>query len=316
MEELNTKENQPDENPFDTYYEKNIAPLVKRTGDVKRKYRGRFWGTLWTVLFLNSANILLSFYRHLISHHPISYEQLFLVFLFSLALIFLPVYQYHRSEKPDIFAEFLKFYNFGEYQHETSAKDEKLPIIPLYNSSIIAHEAKGKYDGVDIHVRDAKYLKDVTFKSLHLRRAVGNGTRITLQFAENMPFTLLMFDSSGFFRKKKLEGYNPVKFGSIPAANYFISFGDDEKAIDKFVRASLFEAVMDLKESSKARRMYCMIKENTMEIFLDGSNIYFDTYAFWSRSIDKNKFSQLQAEFTDLLALIEIIQTLQEMTQS
>ena len=291
--------------PFEQYFEEKIVPLVEAENKVKDRYRSKFWGYLFTILFLMSANLLIVLFRTLMQHVPLSWGQLILVNAVAFMFVLIPIYKYNNLPKNDIFDVFLKFY--GDWQHlqNSEVKLVHSPIVPKHDGVKASHNVVSETGSNKIEMRDTFYTEK--------NKTVSKGVMLYITFVENFGGSLLMFDKNGFYRKNKFqehECYNGKT--DIPAAKYFNIFTSDDSIGEKMIHSLFLEHLLDLKDVFKARNLYVQAQGNNMRVYLEGSELYIDNYKLWSKKVDKNRFRQLHHEFEGVHLFVQTVQSLME----
>jgi hypothetical protein len=290
---------------FFQYLERNIVPLVNEANHQKDRYRGRFWGCFWTVIFLFCINGLFVLFRSMMHNRPISVEQLIIVFACAPIIIAWPLWKYRKLEQKDIFGTFLQFY--GNWQHLTEVKDSTADVdtlvIPKHETAQITHNVIGTYAETDVEIRDTNYFVNQKKKF--------NGVVVDLRFPSNIEHEILLFEKSALLRKNKVSGMFAIDEQIyIPAAGYFSIFSPEAKAPKQILCSVFFESILDLKEEFKARRISIYLKDKQVKIFLEGTSIYFDHSNIWSKKINEARYKQLHNQFTGVFRFIEIMQEL------
>lgn len=307
VEEIST------EDLFEEYYKQTMTPLVDDENHLKRVYHSRFWGTLWAVLFLLSANFLIVLFRYLMYHHPISYAQLFTVTLVAIAVILWPIVFYYKAEKHDLFGTFLKFYGAWQHRKNGQIEIENEIIAPTHDTSVSAHSVSGTYDGVDIELHEVQYQKAIRLKKRQFNHCISRGVMVKAKFNNNIKNKVLLFDKKGFRRKSKFENLiNVTDKIFVPVANYFYIFTDDVNFAKDMLSALFFERLLDMKDSFKASNIYVEIQEDYMRIYLQDASLYFDDYDFWKRRVHKNKFVSLNQKMEHTLMAVQLVQVLRD----
>ena len=291
--------------PFEEYYTNNIVPLVDEANEVKSRYRSKFWGYLFSVLFLMSINVLVVLFISLMRKTPISWSQLFLINVVASLFVYWPIYSYNKLPKNDIFDVFLRFY--GNWQHLTNSEVKLVhsPIIPEHDGVGSTHNVVGKFENVTIEMRDTYY----TVKN----KVVSQGVILYATFDKKFRGSLLMFEKNGFYRKNKFpdyELYNSKTF--IPSANYFNIFTSNDEIGEDVLHNLFFENLLDLKDVFKAHRLYMQAEDNYMRVYLEGSSMYINNYKIWSRKIDKNRFLQMHNEFEKMAIFFQTVKSLMD----
>ena len=302
---------QTTESLFEQYFEKNIVPLVEQDNYIKDKYRSRFWGYVWSITFLISVNVLFVLFMSLMSNHPVNFEQLFLFTLVASIFVVWPIFKYYREPREDIFDVFLKFY--GQWQHKTTGEVSLVhsPIIPAHDAVRATHNITSEFDRVKVEIRDTYYTKQFHFLKKKWERTVSSGVIVYLTFPQKFSGTLLVFDKSGFYKSGKFSDLEVVKPRlEIPAANYFKCFTDNVDFAQNIMLTLFYETILDMKEAFGAKKLYIQIQDNYIRLYFEGSVLYFDSYKFWSRKIDKNKFLQINNEFEKTFNFIQMIKAL------
>lgn len=291
--------------PFEQYFQENIVPLVDAENKIKDKYRGQFWGYLFSVLFLMSINILIVLFNAQMKHTPISWEQLFLINCLAFSLIFLPIYKYNHLPKNDIFDAFLQFYGNWQHLRNSEVKLVHSPIIPKHEEVKALHNVIGRFDDVSIEMRDTYYA----IKS----KTVSKGVILYATFPEKFTGTLLMFERGGFYRKNKFPQYECFNDRiNIPTANYFNIFASDSEICDKMVHNLFLEYLLNLKDIFDARHVYVQLQDNYMRVYMEGSQLYINNYKFWGKKVDEKHFLQMHHEFENAYLFVQTVKSLME----
>lgn len=298
-----TENNDTENDLLEQYFAQKMTPLIDKINTLKARYRSRFWGTLWTVIFLVSINILFALFNVLIYKHPFNLEQLLVVIIGATIIILWPLLQYKKQHFPDIFGTFLQFY--GDWQHTQSTEKRpisgSLPILPPHNLEQTMHTITGKYLGTDIMLSDIQYWQ----KS----KKVSNGVLVELTFPQKVTDEILLFAKNGFYRKNKRVNMNLLNEQIfIPAAAYFNIFSPQPKAPKQLLCSPFFEKVLDTHDVFKAHLIYVALQANKVFIYLEGCQIYFAQNGIWQRKLDDSKFKSLHCKITEVLQFVELIQ--------
>ena len=307
IEMLNTAP-EKEKSPFEQYFEENIIPLVEEENRLKSKYKSSFWTTLWIVLFLNSANMLIVLYGALQKGNKISFEQMFLVALVSLLVVYLPIKKYKKISHTNIFAEFLKFYpNFTYSDDKKYVQNSGSDVIPSSPFYLLANSCKAVIGGVNVAIRDIRTGSKNNFKV-----PTNYGTFFRLEFETSPNTEIELSDKSGLFGNSKHAYLSRIKRDSIPASKYFDIYADSEEKAKNVLGASFFENLLDLKEIFGAKKIKLHIKGNKLDIFCEKSYLYFETLSFFGQKTDKNKFLNLHKQFEQLTIFANTMQSFME----
>ena len=290
---------------FTQYFEKKIAPLIFDANRIKERYRSRFWGCFWTVIFLLSINALFVLFRTLIYNRPFNIEQFVFVFACAPFVIAWPLWQYKQQKQPDILDVFLKFY--GNWQHmetnENCATDLDTPTIPQHQTAKITHKIVGTYAGTSVELRDTQYFVKQKKKN--------EGVVIELNMPYDIKHEILLFEKSALRRRFKPK--DMLEIGDqiyIPAAGYFSIFSPEKVAPKQLLCSAFFETLLDFKDTFGAHHMSACLKDRQIKIYLESSRIYFDHSNIWSKKIDKARYQKLHEQFEQLFRFIETMQEL------
>lgn len=297
-------------NTFEQYYNTKVLPKLEQDNMLKEKYQSRFWVFFWAVCFIVCINTLWALFSAAWHHTDLKYEQLILVNVLALLLLFWPIYRYKKLVKEDVFDLFLKFYGNWHHQHNSEVELVHSPVIPQHDAVGATHAIRGEIDGVKVEMRDT-YYQNNSFLSFNWKHNVSTGVIVFLTLPFNYKATTLLFDKGGFLRRSTFGNlhYLTEKL-DIPAARYFHVFGDNVEECERVLHATFFERILDLKDTFAARHLYTEIKDNYIRMYFEGSHLYFDNYKFWSKKVDKNKFVRLHNEFEQIGVLIQTILTL------
>lgn len=298
-----TPDNNIESDLFEQYFSKKIAPLIDQMNALKTRYRSRFWGTLWTVMFLVCTNILFVLFNTLIYKHPLNIEQLLLVLSVSVLIILWPLWQYKKKTYPDIFGVFFQFY--GDWKHSVSTQKNTVtnlePILPLHNTVQYTHRIIGKYVTTDVTLSDVQYWQK--------NKKVGRGLYIELTFPQNITDEILLFAKNGFYRKSKRANMNLLNEQIfIPAAAYFNIFSSQPHAPKNLLCSPFFEKILNIRDIFRARKIYVSVQKEKVIIYLEDSHIYFAQTGIWQRKIDGKNFKLLHRKINEVLEFVELIQ--------
>ena len=302
-----------EKSPFEQYYLSEIVPAVEENNKIKDRYRTKFWGYFWTILFLMCANLLVIFFNFLLYNHPINYEQLALVNIIAFALIFYPIYQYYKTPRQNAFETFLAYYGNWKHLKNTDVPLVHSPIIPPHDYVCAKHNVLAEYEDWSMQLRDTIYQNFAMLKNIHYKRTVSFGIICLVEFKHSFKGEILLFEKRGFYRKSKFPGLQNVGSGiTSPVAESFYIFANDADYAERMLPALFFERVLDLKEDFGAKRLYVEMRDSIMRLYFEGAQLYFDNDKFWSSKINKDKFIQLNNCVEQTLLFIETIKTLRD----
>ncbi len=305
------EDNKEEMSEFEKYYFSEIVPTVENINKIKDKYRTKFWGYLWTIIFLLCINLLISFFNFLINKHPINYEQLLLVNVIGILFIFYPIYQYYKAPKQDAFDTFLAYYGSWKHLKDTEVKLVHSPIIPPHDAVHAKHNVVAEYPNWSMEMRDTIYQSiDTGRKNIKHVRTVSSGIIMLFRFKKKINGQVLMFDKKGFYRKDEFPDLQNVGGNLLtPLAEMFYIFADSFALAEDLLPTLFFERVLDLKDTLGAKNLYVEIHDDIMRLYFEGAQLYFDNDKFWSRKINKDKFLQINTAIEQMLELLAIVQT-------
>lgn len=302
-----------DEILFEKFYDDTIVPMVEDDNKLKEKYRSKFWGYFWTIVFLMCINLLICCFSFLISHRPINYEQIFLVNLIGIAIILYPIYEYHKLPKQDVFETFLSYYGNWRHVKNSDIPHEDSPIVPSHDAVQVKHHVMVEYPDSSVELRDTAYQKINTIKNIRYKRKISTGVVALIKFKQNFKGTILLFERKGFYRKNKFPDLENIGNSIlVPVAECFHIFSDNQPFAKDMLPSLFFERILDLKETFGARCVYVEMRADTLRIYFEGAFLYFDHHKIWNKKIDKTKFIQLHDEIEQTLMFKEMIQALRD----
>lgn len=301
------------EDLFEEYYTKNIVPLVDEENHMKRVFRSRFWGYLWSACFLLGVNLLIVLFRRLMYNYPINFGQLFLVTLLALAVVSWPIICYYRTPKSDMFGTFVKFYGQWEHQENKEVEFEQKTIVPAHDKVVVPHGVSGVYDGIEIELNDTLYQRPFKLGKKEYHRTVSKGVMVRAKFNNQIENKLLLFDRRGFRRSGKYpDMINVTDQILIPMAMQFNIFTDDDVFAKDMLPTLFFERILDMKEIFRASAVNVDIQEDYLYIYLENASMYFNNRNIWSQHVDKEKFVVLNKEMEQTLMTAQLVQVLRD----
>jgi hypothetical protein len=302
-----------DEILFDEFYQSTIVPMVEDDNKLKEKYRSKFWGYFWTVIFLMCINLLICCFSFLMYHRPINYEQIFLINMIGIIIICYPIYEYHSLPKQDVFETFLSYYGDWHHIKNSQIPSENSPIVPPHDTMKVKHHVMAEYADYSAELRDTVYQNISTFKNIHYKRKVSSGVVALIKFKQKFKGKVLLFERKGFYRKNKFPDLENVGNSiPVPIAELFHIFSDNVLFAKDMLPSLFFERILDLKDTFGAKCVYVEMCDDTLRMYFEGSTLYFDHHKIWNKKIDKNKFIQLHDEIEQTLLFKEMIQALRE----
>lgn len=302
-----------EKSPFERYYLSEIVPAVEENNIIKDRYRTKFWGYFWSIIFLMCTNLLVIFFNFLLYKHPINYEQLALINIIAFALIFYPIYQYYKTPRQNAFDIFLAYYGNWKHLKNSEVRLVHSPVIPPHDYVCAKHNVVAEYKEWSMELRDTIYQNFGVMKNIHYRRTVSSGIICLVEFKRKYKGRLLLFEKRGFYKKSSFPGLQNVGSGiTSPVAESFYVFSDNADFAERMLPALFFERILDLKENFGAKRLYVEMQDSTLRIYFEGAQLYFDNDKFWSSKINKNKFIQLNDCIEQTLLFIETMKTLWE----
>lgn len=292
---------------FEQYFENNIAHLVDEDNMIKHRYRSRFWAFFWSVGFFVSMNALIVLFNVLMHGRPLNWPMLTITSLCPFLIVICPIVSYYRHKRTDIFDVFLRYYGDWKHGQQKQVKLVHSPIIPSHDFVSSSHDISSIYQNVEIEMRDTYYTKTIGPSSWNWRKTVSKGVVLYMTFPENFKHKILLFEKNGFMRKSKFQGMlNRTSIIDVPIANYFSIFCADDDYIRKLLRPAYFENLLDLKDAIKAKHVYVEIDGNYMRIYFEDSALYIDSYKFWSKTINKEEFYQLDKVFECVYSYVDV----------
>ena len=123
---------------------------------------------------------------------------------------------------------------------------------------------------------------------------------------------VMMFEKGGFFKQKKYMDLDKYQ-SSIPAANYFYTFSDNNAAKNYVICAALFENVLNLRDEFKASKVYLKISQNQLYIFLQNGHFFYEPNdSMWKSAGTEKQFEQTHQQIEKLFNMLGVAEALTE----
>lgn len=299
-------------NSFGDFFQQNLKPLLEEEGRNRDAFRSRFWLYFGVLCFVNSVNILVVLFRHLMSGHIISYEQLLL--LVAVSVLFLWRYAGRAKTIPqtDMLREYIKYYDNLQLQEE-NVFTEKDILFPVKGNLVEQLKISGNFLQFAFELKKTALLKNNTKQNEIVKNS--GGIMLSYSFKQNLRGTLLMFEKGGVVKQKKYEGLEKISL-NIPASNYFQIFTDSSKIKNYILVSALFESILDLKEIFKAAKVNLRIKDNQLIIFLQNGKLSYQQSSAWHSVASEKDFENLNLQMEKAETLGEIVGNLYDLAES
>ena len=299
-------------NSFGDFFQQNLKPLLEEEGRNRDAFRSRFWLYFGVLCFVNSVNILVVLFRHLMSGHIISYEQLLL--LVAVSVLFLWWYAGRAKTIPqtDMLREYIKYYDNLQLQEE-NVFTEKDILFPVKENLVEQLKISGNFLQFAFELKKTALLKNNTKQNEIVKNS--GGIMLSYSFKQNLRGTLLMFEKGGVAKQKKYEGLEKISL-NIPASNYFQIFTDSSKIKNYILVSALFESILDLKEIFKAVKVNLRIKDNQLIIFLQNGKLSYQQSSAWHSVASEKDFENLNLQMEKAKTLGEIVNNLYDLAES
>ena len=299
-------------NSFGDFFQQNLKPLLEEEGRNRDAFRSRFWLYFGVLCFVNSVNILVVLFRHLMSGHIISYEQLLL--LVAVSVLFLWWYAGRAKTIPqtDMLREYIKYYDNLPLQEE-NVFTEKDILFPVKENLVEQLKISGNFLQFAFELKKTALLKNNTKQNEIVKNS--GGIMLSYSFKQNLRGTLLMFEKGGVAKQKKYEGLEKISL-NIPASNYFQIFTDSSKIKNYILVSALFESILDLKEIFKAVKVNLRIKDNQLIIFLQNGKLSYQQSSAWHSVASEKDFENLNLQMEKAKTLGEIVNNLYDLAES
>lgn len=299
-------------NPFDDFFQQNLKPLLEEEGRNRDAFRSRFWLYFGVLCFVNSVNILVVLFRHLISGHIISYEQLLLLVAFSVLFLWWYARRAKTIPQTDMLREYIKYYDNLQLQEENVFAEKDI-LFPVKEDLVEQLKISGNFLQFSFELKKIALLKNKTKQNEIVKNS--GGIMLSYSFKQNLRGTLLMFEKGGVVKQKKYEGLEKISL-NIPASNYFQIFTDSSKIKNYILVSALFESILDLKEIFKAAKVNLRIKDNQLIIFLQNGKLSYQQSSAWHSVASEKDFENLNLQMEKAETLGEIVGNLYDLAES
>lgn len=300
-------------NPFADFFQQNLKPLLDEDGKRRDAFRSRFWLYFGVLCFVNSVNILVVLFRHLMSGHVISYEQLLLIVIVSALFLWWYAGRAKKIPQNSVLAEYFKYYDNLHLQKEAKISGKKDILFPVAEDLLEQLKISGNFSQFTFELKQTSVLK----KNAKQNETLKNSGSIWLSytFSQNLHGTLLMFEKGGLSKQKKYEGLEKISL-NIPASNYFQIFTDSQKIKDYVLVSALFESILDLKEIFKAAKVNLRIKDNQLDVFLQNGKLSYQETSAWHSIASEKDFENLNSQMEKADMLGEVVANLYDLAES
>lgn len=299
-------------NPFDDFFQQNLKPLLEEEGRHRDAFRSRFWLYFGVLCFVNSVNILVVLFRHLMSGHIISYEQLLLLVAFSVLFLWWYAGRAKTIPQTDMLREYIKYYDNLQLQEENVFAEKDI-LFPVKEDLVEQLKISGNFLQFAFELKKIALLKNKTKQNEIVKNS--GGIMLSYSFKQNLRGTLLMFEKGGVVKQKKYEGLEKTSL-NIPASNYFQIFTDSSKIKNYILVSALFESILDLKEIFKAAKVNLRIKDNQLIIFLQNGKLSYQQSSAWHSVASEKDFENLNLQMEKAETLGEIVGNLYDLAES
>ncbi len=300
-------------NLFDDFFQQNLKPLLDEDRKRRDAFRSRFWLYFGVLCFVNSVNILVVLFRHLMSGHVVSYEQLLLIV--AVSALFLLWYAGRAKKIPqnNMLAEYFKYYDNLHLQKEEKIFGQKDVLFPVEDDLLEQLKISGKFSQFIFELKQTLVLKKNSKQNETLKNS--GGIWLSYTFNRSLQGTLLMFEKGGLAKQKKYEGLEKISL-NIPASNYFQIFTDSSKIKNYILVSALFESILDLKEIFKAVKVNLRIKDNQLDVFLQNGKLGYQETSAWHSIADKKDFENLNSQMEKADMLGEVVGNLYDLVEN
>lgn len=298
-------ENMEQQNELQNFLKQNITPLLKEENKYRQKIIGKIWLYFGILFFVNSANVLIVLFHHLVNDRPLSWEQL--IFIAVVSALFLIFYTKHVTKKHDfhILRDFFKYYGewHTEYERTAVLNGDFLPPHDevLQNFTVTDENEKIKLQDIVLYSgTDKKKSK------------AGAGLLLSGYLTQPISGKLNLFEKGGFFKQKKYNDLEKTP-SSVPASNYFLTFAENSSVKNYVVCAALFENLLDLRDTFHASKIYFQLDGNKLDIFLQNGALAYHESSIWHSAGEEKQFEQVDKQLEKIFNIIDILETLTEM---
>lgn len=299
-----TEENNQQEE-LQNFLKQNISPLLQEENKRRQTFRSKFWLYFGILLFANCANILIVLFNHLINGKPFSWEQLTILVLMSAAVLYF-LARRAKSKHLFILDEFIKFYGNWQNCHNETA-NIKADFLPEYDETVQHFDITGSNGNLEL--QNLVFLKN---SGKNKKRRTGGGLLISYTLQHTLNGMVMMFEKGGFFKQKKYMDLDKYQ-SSIPAANYFYTFSDNNAAKNYVICAALFENVLNLRDEFKASKVYLKISQNQLYIFLQNGHFFYEPNdSMWKSAGTEKQFEQTHQQIEKLFNMLGVAEALTE----
>lgn len=298
-------ENIEQQDDLPDFLKQNITPLLENENKYRQKIKSKIWLYFGILFFVNSANVLIVLFHHLVNGKSLSWEQLCLTAAASILFLFFYTKRLVKEHSFHILDEFFKYYGDWQTQYEQPvvlSGDFLPPHNETLQSFAVADENK-KF-----------VLQSITLYSVDDKKKskAGAGILLSCRLSQSIKGKLNLFEKGGFFKQKK---YNDLERTacSVPISNYFLTFTESNSVKNYVVCAALFENLLDLREAFHASKLYFQLDGSKLDIFLQNGALAYHESSVWHSAGTEKQFEQVDKQLEKAFNIICILETLAEM---
>lgn len=297
---------------FDTYYAKEILPLLQTIEKTRKKYFSWFIGLCLVVLtwiFYIATN-----FKQRISDTMGHNSALDMGMCIMALVVCLPMFLYYKKTKESILPLVIGYFGNFVYGYKTEISPALLEtsrIMPQYDLLDTDDTFSGMYEDVAVNIteytlkRQVKTKKENTIEYSYAK--VGHG--IIFQSQMNKKFegqTIVVKDKGILNTFTRYNGFNRVGLESLEFEKAYEVFSDNQIEARYILTATMLEYMLLLKQSF-ADISYSFF-DNEVLINIKIKENFFECSSFFSSVINKKRIDKIFTQFYQLFAIIKTLQ--------
>lgn len=297
---------------FDSYYTKEILPLLQTIEKTRKKYFSWFIGLCLVVLIW--IIYIVANFKERMSDTASYNSELDIAMCFIALAVCCPMFLYYRKSKESILPMVIKYFGDFQYGYKTEISDillENSRIMPQYDSLDTDDTFLGKYEDLTVSIteytlkRQVKTKKDNTIEYSYAK--TGHGIIFRSQMNKKFEGQTIVVKDKGILNTfTRYKGFNRVGLESLEFEKAYEVFSDNQIEARYILTTAMLEYMLLLKQSFTD--ISYSFFDNEVLINIKIKENFFECSSFFSSVINKKRIDKIFTQFYQLFAIIKTLQ--------
>lgn len=301
---------------FNTYWEKNLCPLLKSKEKLRKKYVARFWCLLLLALFVLPAVTIGIYVFNKYFQKNIDSGLFFIVLAVFIFLLRQPFKSYKKRMKNDTMQTFINYFKGFTYEQGKGLSLEEIDKSHIFPSADII-EADDCFEGSfqDVRIRVCEQI----FKNIQRTKrgkkevVVFQGIAVELAMNKNFQGQTVVLKDSGFFNRfKGLSGFERIRLEDPQFEKLFEVYGTDQVEARYLLTPVFMERIIKLKDLYKSKSIQLSFHDNNVLIAVKTKEDMFEPYSFFKTNLNKQKIDRVFEQFLTVFSIVDILKLAQK----